>query len=59
MNLLELLKPRENALHIIIDRLFNVIQHGLVYRENKPGFMVQRLKKANKSQLQINVQPKL
>ena len=33
MDLLKLLKPGDNTLHIIIDGLLNVIQHGLIWRE--------------------------
>lgn len=30
MDLLQLLKPRYDALHIVVNGLFNVIQHGLI-----------------------------
>lgn len=42
-NLLELLKPRKYTFHIIIDVLFNIIQHGLIYEKtNEPCFKDQK-----------------
>lgn len=45
VDLLQLLKPRDDALHIIVDGLFNVIQYGLIYREREKahlGFYLQQ-----------------
>lgn len=34
VDLLQLLKPRDDALHVVVYGLFNVIQYGLIYRES-------------------------
>lgn len=45
--LLQLLKPRYDTLHIIINGLLNIIQHGLIYKINTPGFYVHRAEHIN------------
>ena len=43
LDLLKLLKPGDNTLHIIIDGLLNVIKHGLIWRERAFTLLVELL----------------
>ena len=51
VDLLKLLQPRYYALHIIVDGLFDVIQHGLIFRESTQGLYIHRAEQTAEDQV--------